>query len=447
MSFKSLTILTTIFLFIAFIINVNAYPNGVSGYTLKTNASGCGSCHSTHSSASSFVLVNISGPATLLPNETGSYSVTISGGAGENVGVDIASSLGTLNKFDNNLKLSSGELVHTSPKSYSSGQYVFNFEYTAPATAGDQIIYATGMGKKQEWNFASNFTVSVTDPFIEAPTALSAIFASEPERRIELNWTDNSDNEDNFIIDQKIGISGSFIQYATVGANTTSFFDTLNIQDTTNYFYRVYASNTETVSDYSNVAEVLTPIPVELTSFTVQLLGNEILLNWSTATETNNAGFEIYHSLKNDNSDWKMIGFVEGNGSTTEPEVYAYNYKSQTSGKQFFQLKQMDYNGSFDFSNIVEINSIAPERFVLEQNYPNPFNPSTIINFSIPVETQVALEIFDVIGNSVATLIDENLLAGNHVVTFDASKLSSGIYFYKLTTQYFSTLKKMLLVK
>lgn len=151
-------ILLVLFIFSITVSPLQAYPNGVSGYTKKTNNSGC-SCHT--STISSIVLVSIQGPTTLQPSQTGEFTVTVSGGAGTAVGVDIAASNGTLVNSDANLKVKSSELTQPSKKIYSGGQYVFKFKLTAPATTGKVTLYATACSKKSQWNFAPNFEVSV----------------------------------------------------------------------------------------------------------------------------------------------------------------------------------------------------------------------------------------------------------------------------------------------
>lgn len=137
---------------------LNAHPGGVSGYTKKTNTSGC-SCHT--STITSTVLVAIQGPTTLQPSQVGTYTVTVSGGAGTAVGVDVAASGGTLQTSDGNLKILNNELTQLSKKVFSGGQYVFNFKYTAPATEGKTTLSATACSKKSQWNFSSNFEVTV----------------------------------------------------------------------------------------------------------------------------------------------------------------------------------------------------------------------------------------------------------------------------------------------
>ncbi|MGE5410089.1 MAG: choice-of-anchor V domain-containing protein [Clostridiales bacterium] len=165
---STVNILTTskAIIFIIFLIIILAskstysYPTGVSGYTKKSGTVGCGNCHG---SSNTSVKVEITGPASLKTGETGTYAVTISGGAGSAVGVDIASSNGTLVNADNNLKVLNGELTQPGKKAFSGGKYVFNFKYTAPSSIGTQTLYATGVSSKPDWNFAPNFAVNIVN--------------------------------------------------------------------------------------------------------------------------------------------------------------------------------------------------------------------------------------------------------------------------------------------
>lgn len=194
-------------------------------------------------------------------------------------------------------------------------------------------------------------------------------------------------------------------------------------------------------------------VPVELTSFTASLSNNKVNLNWTTATELNNHGFEIERCL--DKSNWATIGFKEGKGTSTEANQYSYSDDifEISSQKHFYRLKQIDFNGTFEYSAVVEV-LIAPTKFSLDQNYPNPFNPSTTIKYTIPnvplsgVEgSRVQLKAYDILGKEVATLINNYKEAGNYEVEFDASQLASGVYFYQLKVGSFSETKKMLLLK
>ncbi len=185
-------------------------------------------------------------------------------------------------------------------------------------------------------------------------------------------------------------------------------------------------------------------LPVELTSFTAQTLDNGVLLSWETATEVNNKGFAVERSL---NSDWEEIGFVNGNGTSSEKNIYEYFDSNVPEGTVSYRLVQVDYDGTITYSDPIEVSGAVVEKYSLEQNYPNPFNPSTVINYSIPTDGNVTLKIYDVLGNEVAELVNGKISAGTHKVTFDASGFSSGIYFYTIQADNFRSTKKMMLIK
>jgi len=187
-------------------------------------------------------------------------------------------------------------------------------------------------------------------------------------------------------------------------------------------------------------------VPVELTSFIAESLSGRIQLKWSTATEINNVGFEVERCFKN--SEWIIIGFVEGKGSTTEIQHYIFidDLFSVNSEIVYYRLKQIDYDGQFQYSFEIEI-SIPPAAFNLEQNYPNPFNPTTTINYQISELSFVTLKIYDALGNELVTLISEEKPAGNYEIEFNAANIPSGIYFYTLTAGNFIQTKKLVLLK
>ncbi|MFC2092657.1 T9SS type A sorting domain-containing protein [Bacteroidota bacterium] len=195
-----------------------------------------------------------------------------------------------------------------------------------------------------------------------------------------------------------------------------------------------------------------TPLPVELTSFTSTVNDRNVRLNWSTAVEVNNAGFEIERRIINDGSQWTKIGFVEGNGTTNEPKNYSFTDTKLNTGKYNYRLKQIDYNNVstfFNLSNTIEIS--VPKKSELSQNYPNPFNPVTKIDYNLPIESKVSLKIYDISGRDIVTLVNETQTAGYYTVQFDASKFASGIYIYQITTDdgqnNFEMTKRMILVK
>ena len=207
-------------------------------------------------------------------------------------------------------------------------------------------------------------------------------------------------------------------------------------------------------------------VPVELVSFSAEVINDEIVLKWQTATETNNSGFEVERSQKSDvqgPNDWIKISFVEGGGTTTEITNYIFNDKIIEPGKYFYRLKQIDFDGSFEYSAIVEVEALGTFSFELSQNYPNPFNPATKINYTIPVTlsevegSRVTLKVFDVLGNEVATLVNEDKPAGSYELEFSAKgrsasggnaySLPSGVYFYQLKSGSLVQIRKMVLLK
>ena len=197
-------------------------------------------------------------------------------------------------------------------------------------------------------------------------------------------------------------------------------------------------------------------VPVELVSFSANVSNNSVELNWITATELNNSGFVIERrkTIDERSEEWEAIGFVNGNGTTSQSHSYSFIYNNISSVKYSYRLKQIDFDGTFAYSNEVEVDMSLPQAFLLEQNYPNPFNPSTTIKYTIPNVTlsgvegsRVILKIYDFLGNEIATLVNEKKQAGNYEVSFDAKNLSSGIYFYKLQAGSFVETKKMILLR
>lgn len=195
-----------------------------------------------------------------------------------------------------------------------------------------------------------------------------------------------------------------------------------------------------------------TPLPVELTSLSAHTVdGSVVSVEWETATELNNYGFDVERKNVSENNDvvskWEKIGFVEGHGNSNSPKYYNYTDNTLSGGNKFmYRLKQIDLDGTFEYSDEIEV-EVLPNEYVLEQNFPNPFNPTTSINFSLPKISKAKLVIYDLLGREVATLVNSELPAGLHTVNFDASDLGSGVYIYSLKTEDFSQIKRMLLVK
>lgn len=193
-------------------------------------------------------------------------------------------------------------------------------------------------------------------------------------------------------------------------------------------------------------ADEATTIPVELLSFNASVESNKVTLSWTTATETNNYGFEVLR--KQTNSEWEKIGFVAGAGNSVSLNTYRYTDNNLTPGIYSYRLKQIDYSGTYKNYDLTETVKIGvPEKFELMQNYPNPFNPGTVINYQLTVNSKVTIKVYDIIGKEVATLVNEEKPAGYHSVEFKADGLSSGVYYYQMKSGDFVEIKKMMLIK
>ncbi len=184
--------------------------------------------------------------------------------------------------------------------------------------------------------------------------------------------------------------------------------------------------------------------PVELISFTASARLNNVILNWETSTETNNKGFEV--ERKQINGEWSLLEFVPGNGTTTELHSYTFADEKVPAGKYAYRLKQIDYDGSFNYSKENEI-EISNNSFVLLQNYPNPFNPLTTIQYQLPANDLVSLKVYDILGNEAASLLNQVQNAGSYEIQFDGSSLASGIYYYQLRSGNYVETKKLVLLK
>ncbi len=190
--------------------------------------------------------------------------------------------------------------------------------------------------------------------------------------------------------------------------------------------------------------QVMQVVPVELTSFTARVVGRDVVLEWATATETNNSHFIVE---KKEGNAWTAIGKIDGNGTTTQKKTYTFSDNNAKSGKNSYRLKQVDFSGAFEYSSMVDAEVALPGGFELSQNFPNPFNPSTVVRFALPVAGFVNISVYNSAGEKVAELLNGNLETGEHSVKFEAGNLPSGLYFYRLQAGDVSLTKKMILSK
>jgi len=186
-------------------------------------------------------------------------------------------------------------------------------------------------------------------------------------------------------------------------------------------------------------------IPVELISFSVSIVSAGVELHWVTATELNNDGFEIQR--KTYNGEFISVGFLKGQGTSTQKKDYIFIDKNTTSGRYKYRLKQVDFNGNYKYSSELEVDFNDINTYSLEQNYPNPFNPSTEIIFTLANSGNVTLKVYDSLGSEVATIVDGYLKAGKHSVNFNAKNFTSGVYYYRIKADNFTSTRKMLLIK
>ena len=264
-------------------------------------------------------------------------------------------------------------------------------------------------------------------------------------------WNANSTDLNFFLISpgpnqQSVALvpPGTTEQWISVTIPLSDFQPTVNL---TEVFQMMFTGNGTIYLD--NIYFWDGTVPVELTSFTASVNNNDVQLNWTTATEKNNSGFQVE---RKSTGDFESIGFIPGSGTTTELMTYSFSDIDLNPGNYYYRLKQIDYDGTFEYSDVVEIDIVAPDVYSLSQNYPNPFNPSTKITFSLASDANVSLKVFDVMGQEVMTLINRDLIAGTHIYEFDAKGLNSGVYFYKIEADgkdgnNYSDVKKMILLK
>lgn len=371
---------------------------------------------------------------------------------------------------------SSGTLyfpVNGAEASLLSNRHKFNPVAAFDNTTGDTYVFWKETEPNQNQNgitgqkFSSNGTRQWTDngkifKDLSAPNTISISYLTAEMGNgraylfyLEGNSSGLNDKVEGFACDG----SGNFLWPGnfTVLSNPTS--DKLQLVSTVDVYKNCKLAWGDNRLDASGIyAQDINPngelgnsvVPVELVSFSADVLENSVVLNWVTATELNNLGFEIEHSINNHN--FRKIGFVPGSGTTAEMRSYSFVVQNVSSGIQYYRLKQVDFGGSSTLYNSIEVTVPMPDNFVLYQNHPNPFNPNTTISFSLPVEADVTIKLFNMLGQEITKITEGNFAAGIHNINFDAQNLSSGVYVYTLETAGvngagFKSTKKMLLLR
>jgi hypothetical protein len=214
-----------------------------------------------------------------------------------------------------------------------------------------------------------------------------------------------------------------------------------------------YIETTNYYPSFSNVTvgDGEAPLPIEMTTFSAMLRHNKVVLNWSTASEVNNYGFEVERAIKNEElgtGNWIKVGFVQGSGNSNSPKEYSFIDKTITkTGKYSYRLKQLDNDGKYQYSKEVGVDLGMPTAFALEQNYPNPFNPTTSMQYSVSSKQFVTIKVFDMLGREVAVLVNGEKEPGTYTAEFSSAGFASGTYIYRMQAGAFVQTKKMILLK
>ena len=291
----------------------------------------------------------------------------------------------------------------------------------------------------------TNVSTALTSPGSPVIVSISSSFVPATTEKIFVRYT-----TDNWVSSGFVQATGADIVWSAVipgSGNTGMAGNEFYVMTTTVATPNHANADLQTINSSTNNG-LNYPLPVELTSFTAKVSVNGIVnLNWETATEVSNYGFEI--ERKSISSDWSKIAFVEGHGTTNSPKYYTYSDKPAVYGKITYRLKQIDNNGMFEYSPEVEVLvENLPNGFVLEQNYPNPFNPETSIRFVLKKDTKATLKVYNTLGTEIATLFDGTAEAGRYYdVKFGGSDLATGFYIYRLVAGDYVSVKKMLLMK
>jgi len=340
--------------------------------------------------------------------------------------------------------------------------YFFNTTIGWAVSFEDIILKTTDGGLNwSQQNSNTSFSDFEAVQFIDANNGWVVGHSSEPDGKQILKTTNGgstwtapttdigTSRFDLCFIDGNNGVvvgNGGNMEYTSDGGtNWTSQSNT--ISNTLHSVYFIDASTGWAVGDGGVIIKNDDAgLPVELSSFKGYYYNNRVNLFWRTETEVNNYGFEIKRST--DNIIWETLGFVEGHGNSNSPKEYEFiDLNIGLSDRYYYRLKQIDNDGTFEYSNVVAVNVGIPNQFNLSQNYPNPFNPTTTIKYQIPELSFVTLKIYDVLGNEITNLVNEEKSAGSYEVDFNATTLPSGIYFYKLQAGNFVETKKMVLLK
>jgi hypothetical protein len=333
----------------------------------------------------------------------------------------------------------------------TTGRYVVgNLLTTQSVGTGASTLGGVGVSLASGADNLGNVTVTRV-------TGANGIVTANANTGIARKWTIVSDNAPSSGRDITFSWISSDDNSKTLTSGTswksTDAGTTWSQQSSGDFSSRSVSLTSQTSFGQYTISDGLSPLPVELTSFTASVNGKNVTIHWTTATETNNHGFEIERKEMNQSTgasmdQWVNLGFVEGAGTSNAPRSYSF-IDASASGAVEYRLKQVDRDGSFSYSATVEANiSLSPGEYALHQNFPNPFNPATVIRFAVPKDQHVTVKVINLLGQEVRTLFDGMVPGGEmQNVNFDASNLSAGVYYYSMKSAGTTEVKKMLLLK
>jgi len=325
---------------------------------------------------------------------------------------------------------------------------------TKSTFASSTILFPLGNADSTNYYYSPvQFTFSSEGTFSDPEITVRAVPAKHPQNMstsdyLNRYWTISTSGT---MSGYSVNVSCNYDDNDIQGTEGNIWMGMYNGSDWTLFDQSVPAQNLITGTNLTYLGTTITGgeqgvMPVSLASFVSIVSKKNVLLNWVTSSEVNNSGFDV--ERKSGNGNWQKIGFVKGSGTKNSPTNYSYEDRNLSTGKYNYRLKQIDYNGNYEYFELEGIAEIGvPDKFDISQNYPNPFNPVTKINFEIPKSTLVEIKLYDMSGREVKTLVNEIKNAGYYTIDFNGSGLSSGVYLYVFRADGFSRTMKMSLVK
>lgn len=380
-----------------------------------------------------------------LPLSVNNLTIDNSAGVTLSQNVSVTNSLtltnGVLNTQSNNISFTSTAASPTETSTnYILGNAIMQSRDLGTGGITDflGLSISSGSGNVTGLSFTRNTGTAKTygtNQSITCSWEINGSISASAERLLTLKWFDTFDNG-------KVFSEGNHGQLWKSTDNGTTWTPQGNTVNVSSMYPRAISTDVTSFSSWT-ASDANTPLPVKLATFNSSVKVRDIKLNWVTAEELNNSGFEI--ERKTGNSDWIKAGFVNGKNM---PSSYEFTDKNLTTGKYQYRLKQIDFNGNFEYHNLDGIVEIGvPAKFDLSQNFPNPFNPVTNISYQVASAGLVKITVYDMLGKEIKTLVNEFKEPGYYNLNFDAGNLNSGIYFYKMNAGNFSSVKKLVLIK